>query len=416
MPVESGKGCNPQQSSQQQYTLACSQPLEGRPQQVDLDLGRVILYHQQGDPVGVNRIRVHCGQIEAVVLPSKGFSIEQVVCAGKPIFWNPPLEILPEPADINPEAPLQVNGALLGGFAWIRGFTGGVEMLGPLNWGMPVRTPDESLLGLHGAAANIPVREVTVQVRREELWLSASFEVRDRKTFAAGEDKPWYEAGDSVYRITKNLIFNPEIPGFRLQDELTNLSTATQTPDWGYHVQLHPQPEAPYLVPSRSRHQRGGGAVEPGHEIWPPVKPGSPRVERGIVHRKAMWKTGLLDGGPGVPTLLRYADGRGIEVILPPVPYLLSWFSAGGAGSDEFMIPPSAADQGPRRILERDWNGVGPEIGASALDHDGDIDPAVPVQSLSPGESMSIKLQFSYLTAEAAGEREREIQSYNSAK
>ena len=413
MQPETGQGRDLHQPSKQRYALPCSGPLSGQPRQVELGAGTAVLCHEEGDPEGVNRIRVRCGRIDAEVLPSKGFSVGQVVCRGSPVFWKPPLKNLPEPAEVDPEAPLLVNGSSLDGFGWIRGFTGGVEMLGPLNWGMPLQTPDGRLLGLHGAAANIPVREATVRMLNNELWLTASFEVRIRKGRTVEEARPWYEAGDPIYRVTKHLIFNPEVPGFRLQDELTNLSSTVRTPDWGYHVQLHPQPEARYLVPSRRRRLRGGEAVNRDHEVWRPVAPGSPRMERGVVHRQAMQKPGIPDGSPGVPTLLRYPDGSGIEVILPPVPYLMSWFSAGGAGSDEFMIPPPPdSGEGSRRILERDWNGVGPEIGVSDLDHAGDVDPAIVRQPLEPGKSVTIKLQFRCLADEEAAEREREIRDY----
>ena len=204
----------------------------------------------------------------------------------------------------------------LEGFGWIRGFTGGVEMLGPLNWGLPLKTSEGRVLGLHGAAANIPVQEATVQVRGEELLVTASFEVRDRTGRETAKDQMWYETGKPVYWITKRLIFHTELPGFMLHDEIVNQTATAQKPDWGYHVQLYPRPASRYLVPSRSRHLRGGEVVERHHEVWAPVKPVSARVERGVVHRRVMLKPGILDGGPGVPTLLRYPDDTGIEVIL----------------------------------------------------------------------------------------------------
>lgn len=414
MPAESGEDCSPRQSSKQQITFSCSEPLTGRRQQFETDLGRVSLYHAKGDPEGVNRLRVQWGQINAEILPSKGFSVGQVACGGNPIFWEPPLEVLPEPVLVDPEEPLLVNGSPLEGFGWIRGFTAGVEMLGPLNWGLPLRATDGRLLGLHGAAANIPVRDARVQVQGEELRLTASFEVWGRTARITAKDRPWYDAGDPVYRLTKNLIFRPRLTGFTLHDELINLTSETQTPDWGYHVQLDPRPGCRYLVPSRSVHLRGGETAGPDHEVWTPVKSGCARVERGVVHRQVWRKPGAQDGESVVPSLLRYPDGRGVEVILPPAAYTMSWFSAGGAGSDEFMIPASAASGGRSlRILNKDWNGAGPEIGASDLDHAGDIDPAVPRHSLAPGESMSIRMQFCSLTTEEAEEREREIRAYS---
>jgi len=410
MLPDSGEECSPRRPTKQ-YTLICSQPFAG-PQQFEADLGRVSLDQREGDPDGVNRIQVRWGDIDAEILPSKGFSVGQVAYRGVPIFWESPLDLLPVPALVDPEAPLLVNGSPLEGFGWIRGFTGGVEMLGLLNWGLPLRTSDDRFLGLHGAAANIPVRETTVQVREEELRITASFEVRDRTARAAAKEQPWYEVGDPVYRVKKNLIFRQQLSGFLLHDEIANLTAVRQNPDWGYHVQLKPQPGSRYLVPSRERHLRGGEETGPNDEVWTPVEPERERVERGVVHRQLTRKPRILDGEPGVLTLLSHPDGSGVEVILPPAAYVMSWFSAGGAGSDEFMIPPSSASGGrPLRILNKDWNGAGPEIGASDLDHGSYIDPEVPGESLAPGESMSIRMRFCCLTAEETEEREREIRA-----
>lgn len=418
MPVKSNEDCHPsnpdsdgsETSAQRQYVLPCSESFHEGRRQIDVDLGRLILFHEGGDPAGVNRIRVESGQLEVEILPSKGFSLGGATFGGKPFFWDPPLEVLPDPTVIDPEAPLLVGGSLAEGFGWIRGFTGGVEMLGPLNWGMPIRTLQGRLLGLHGAAANIPVPEAVVQIRGEELGLSARFEVRDRVKRPGSEKLPWYQTGEPIYSITKDLVFRRGQPGFVVRDEIVNLTSSPLVPDWGYHIQLYPQPQARYLVPSRKRRYRGGIKLDRDHELWRPVPAGSARLERGVINRQVVQKPYVLDGDPGVPTLLLYPDGSGIEVILPPVPYMMSWFSSGGAGSNEFMIPDfDAANGQPERILNKAWNGVGLEIGASALDHDDDIDETIGLNPLYPGESMSIKMRFCRLGASEATERAREI-------
>jgi hypothetical protein len=64
----------------------------------------------------------------------------------------------------------------------------------------------------------------------------------------------------------------------------------------------------------------------------------------------------------------------------------MSWFSCGGADSDEFLMPDGS------KWLHRNWHGVGPEIGASALDHDGDVDPNAVVNELAPSESTVLNI------------------------
>ena len=120
------------------------------------------------------------------------------------------------------------------------------------------------------------------------------------------------------------------------------------------------------------------------------MEPLAARQERDYVHRRI--KTGVVfpDGGVGVRTLLRYSDGTGIAACIPHAPFTMSWNSAGGMNSEEFRRPEDPATP----LFSRGWNGVGPEIGASDLDHRGNVDPDVVEPPLPPGESR--KLQFSF--------------------
>ncbi len=46
-------------------------------------------------------------------------------------------------------------------------------------------------------------------------------------------------------------------------------------------------------------------------------------------------------------------------------------------------------------VFKRNWDGQGIEIGSSALDHDGNVDPEVPeTRALEPGESLEIAIDF----------------------
>lgn len=372
--------------------------------------GEVRVRHLADDPLGVNRFIVSWKDVEIELLPSKGLAVGQAHVLGRPMFWEPPLARLPDPAALDPRDPLLVNGSRTEGFGWIAAFSAGIEPLGLRNWGMPTREPHTGeLLGLHGEAALIPVQEVTIHEAEGELELGASMTIRDLRGLP---DLPWYDRGVPLLRMDRRVILRPGLPGVLLKDTITNLGDAPAAPDWGYHIQLRPLIGATFKMPSRAVHGRKGSPVAVDHERWHPAEKVRHRVERGFVHREMKVSPGYLDGMDAVRTLLRYHDGSGIEAAFPPSPYVLSWFSAGGAGGSEFEFPDEGrTGHGP--LMARNWDGVGPEIGASALDHDRDVDPAVISRPLPPKGRLELRVQVQMLAPEGVTGLAREIDTYN---
>lgn len=45
-------------------------------------------------------------------------------------------------------------------------------------------------------------------------------------------------------------------------------------------------------------------------------------------------------------------------------------------------------------LVEKNWDGVGPEVGASDLDHKGNTDPDISAASLNHGDKMSLRLEY----------------------
>ena len=355
-----------------------------------------LLKHVPGDPDGVFRLYLSRGKNCSVeICPSKGLSVRDTVLCGRQVFWDPPLPNLPDPADIDLAGTMVVGGTPMEGMTWTAYFAAHVEMLGPINWGMAttgrdklagglkgVPVTDDELLCLHGNASMIPVEELSLELNEGGAVVEGSFLVRDANGCWPPSDSP------PLYRVTKRIELPPDRDALVLTDTIENLSDRPVFPDWGYHLQLRPEPGCRLTVPSATAAPRGGGSLSGDWQLWREASKPPKREERGYIHKGIRCDRKFEDGSPAFECLLEYPDGSGTRCLLPQAPYVMSWFSCGGAGDDEFLWPDGS------RWLHRNWDGVGPEIGASALDHDGDVDPAVVVRILEPGESTVLILEI----------------------
>ena len=346
---------------------------------------RVGLNHHPIDPRNVRRITVRSGDDDCIVeiAPSKGLSLRSARFGDRELLWELPLANLPDPEMIDLAGTVWIRGAARPGAAWVRYFAAGIELLGLDHWGMY----DGQGATLHGNASMIPVRYAVFREGSGAIEVSGEFHIADPVAVLPEPTRsPYYRVGRTI-RIdaTRRTIYQC--------DRITNLSDDPRTPDWGYHVQLRPEPGSRYLVPARSTHPRRSPDERPpaDADTWRPVADSRTRRERGYVHRDVLQAAAFPDGSPGVETLLLHPDGTGVACTIPPAPYTLSWFSSGGAHDPNVSLP-----TGPGGALvpvfERNWDGVGPEIGASALDADGDVDPAVAPRRLEPGDYLDLQL------------------------
>ncbi len=357
---------------------------------------RVSLEQVEGDPESVFRLYLTRGQdCRVEICPSKGLSVRDTTLKGRQVFWDSPLPNLPDPTDIDLEGTMVVGGHPMPGMTWVEYFAAHVEMLGPVNWGMVTNVAgkkasgwtqplgdDDNLLCLHGNASMIPITEVTVETVGGGATVEGCFLVRNANgSWPPSDDTP-------LFRITKRI----ELPAGRdvliLADTIENVSNMPLFPDWGYHVQLRPEPGCRLLMPSESAAPRGGGELESDWETWKPAVNPRKREERGYIHKGIRYDEVFQDGSPAFECRLEYPDGSCTRCLLPPSPYVMSWFSCGGAEDDEFVRPDGS------KWLHRNWDGVGPEIGTSALDHDGDVDPAIRIGTLAPGEITVINMEI----------------------
>jgi hypothetical protein len=388
------------------HILNCQQLAENHSNHLEYGDFEVNIAHREGEPEHANRIVLAHRGLSVELLPSKGLSVGEAFYQDRPIFWEPPVDLADPETLILESDEVWCNRQPTPGMIFIKTYIGGIELLGLGNWGMPYTDPDTGKFHiLHGEVCNIPVETVTVTMSEERLEAQGTFIVR---TFEGNENLPWYQRGNALYEVTRKVLLTKDAPAMHLKDTIKNISTATQTPDWGYHVTLRPEKGAAYLVPSQSREVRGGGEVPPDHEIWPPAENAPNRVELGIIHKGLQITPKIFEERSGVRSLLRYPEGSGIAVSTTPAPYFQTWFSVGGLNTQEFTYADGT------QILKRNWDGQGIEFGCSPLDHDGNIDPSVHYDRILPPEaSVTIDILVEVLSPQATHTLAADIQGYH---
>ncbi len=369
------------------YKLNVKEIEKNRTCRLEHERFKLALFHNHEDPPTANRVRVSNGMLDVEMLPSKGFSLGQAWVNGSPLFWEAPIG-LPDTETIDLWSDeICINGTPSPGFTFLKTLTGGVELYGLNNWGMP-SVKEGKLYPLHGETSNIPVSEVLFTLETNQCTIEASFVYR---TFEGDPEQPWYERGNPIFRVTKKITLSGNSRIIRLMDIIENVvSGKTQMPDWGYHITFRPEEGARYLVPSNHTEVRGGGRLPDDIETWHKASDERVRTETGIIHKGV--STTKSTGKEESTSLLLYPDKTGIAVSVPPVPYFQTWFCCGGKDSKEFTF------RNGESLLKKNWDGMGIEIGSSPLDHDGNIDKSVKYEPvLNPGERKEINVGISFL-------------------
>ncbi len=365
------------------------------------------LKHINNDPENVYRFYLKNESYFLELTPSKGLSVRDFSYKGRNFFWDSPLNVLPDPRDINLEDSLIINGSEVKGTRWIEYFVSHIEMLGLDNWGM-TKEINGRILCLHGNVAMIPIEQIILTEKEESVTVSGEFYIYDPNRIF-----PHKQNVDPYFKVQKNIELFLKKPALLIRDVITNIGRNSRFPDWGYHVQLRPEKGSRYLIPSKEVRKRWGGKLEDNYEYWKEAEEEAVRIERDYIHRNILYKDNAFPGGGrGVETLLLYSDGTGIKCTIPPSPYTMSWFSCGGKNGSEFVLPKDA-EIPEKKLLEKNWDGVGPEFGASALDDDGDTDPDVMQRDLSPGESKELKIYLELLDRERASSLLKDVKEYS---
>ena len=344
------------------------------------------LYRKKEDAQDVRRLLIGWPRGEVDLLPTKGLSIGSYTHENWSPFWEPV-----QPGLISPEAENLMGRVLINGepheaMRWIENFAGCVELLGFSNWGMPLHHSDNGeVLPLHGEASHIPVENVDIARDERYIAVSGGFELRLGWWRDPDESKPWYRRGEHGWRVTRTVLIDTQGPTLQFVDEIRNDAKESMVPDWGYHYQFRAEPGTKMVIPSKEVMGRFSENLEEDFQLWKPAAEAGTREERGYIHRGTVVEEsplGRLEGGRGG----NYPSGPGTCFTMPAAGYPLSWFSCGGKGSLEFALPERPSES----LIPVAWNGVGPEIGVSALDHDGNTDPAIEHPPVAPGRSIEL--------------------------
>lgn len=348
---------------------------------------RIELDHHQGDAAGCLRLFVSSGNMEVVILPTKGLSVGNVSFDGRELFWDAPIGL------VNPDSlnlwgdHICRNGKPVPGVAFLETFASGIELYGLKNWGMHRTLPSGELMPLHGETSNIPVKEIEVKVEDDRISVTSAF---DYRTFKGGNNLKWYQRGEKLFEVKRTVEMIPEKNHLIVFDNIRNSSSKTLTPDWGYHITMKPEPGSRLIVPGRTQMNRSGKEVPEDIQTWNPARDESIRSEVGIIHQG--FDPVQSDLGERIYSELIYPDGTQFRIGVPPAPYFQTWFCSGGANTPEI----TRKDGTP--LYQKNWDGQGIEIGSSGLDHDGNTDPGVESQkALKPGESRVIVMDFKRL-------------------
>lgn len=372
--------------------LNCRNINQNETNQFEEDNLSVFLYRNPDEPISANRLIVEIGELKAELLPSKGLSLGQAFYKEKQIFWDAPYP-LPDPDTLDLWSnEVMINDESLEGFTFLKTFCAGIEFYGLKNWGMPSKDKSTGrVLPLHGETSNIPVEDVKIELGQNKITVKAEFIYHDLET---ANPQPWYQNGNPLYKVSKHYEFCLcEKPKIIIRDIIENISDQNQVPDWGYHITFFPDPGTKLFVDSEKQEMRGGGKLPENIDTWLPSQEKAKREEIGIIHKNLMKnQSGEKDI---CSVVIQHPEGDKILFHFPPSPYFQTWSCRGGAGSNEFKLKDG------RSLLEKSWDGLGMEIGSSALDHDGNIDKSVEYNPvLKPGDTKIIEMELEYLVAE----------------
>jgi hypothetical protein len=366
------------------------------------------LSHNKDDPANVNRIMVYNKDLVIEILPSKGLSIGQAWNNEKAIFWEPAIG-MPDPDLLNLNSDeIAINGKPHSGFTFLKTFTGGVELYGLKNWGMPKVDEKGKLLPIHGETSNIPVEEIAVTFDEEKRTVKVKAEFY-YNSYKGDEDKLWYLRGEKLIKIIRHIVIKQENePTIELYDTFENISNSPFFIDWGYHITILPEKGARIIIPSKKIENRSGEYPLEDIETWNPAIDPKIRTEVGIIHKDLKMfteKRTVLN-----KVLFERPKLGDIVVSFKPSPYMQSWMCNGGAYSPEFTFVKTKEP-----VFNKNWDGMGIEIGASALDHNRNTDPDVPVSKpVQPNKKITNYILIKIINRDTYKDMAKDFAEYSS--
>jgi hypothetical protein len=374
----------------EKFTIRINEPFHSREKKLKIKDCLVQLRQWESDPENAIRIQIDYGNVSMELFPSKFLAIGDVFIGGTPILWEAPIGLSdPDKLDLSSNEIL-FNGEPREGFTFLKTFVGGIEFYGMKNWGMPHRNAiTGELYLLHGETASIPVDEVIGFLYEDRLEMSGKITYKEFDF--KGKKAVWYKTGRALYEIIHTIVIPKDGNSFKSVVRVTNITKKVLVPDWGRHITLRPSNGSRLMLASKSIEERSGDKVPDDFEYWFDPKNPCVRTENGIIHKGL--KVYDDNGKKFNKALMLYPSGRSVCISFPPSPYFQTWFCSGGANSDEFTF----AETG-KPVFSKNWDAQGIEFGASALDHNDNIDKEVPFKrELNPDESFENEIEVKLL-------------------
>jgi hypothetical protein len=284
---------------------------------------------------GVDCLEVNNGCLRTVLLPTRGMGVWKSWLGNWEIGWRSPVR--------GPVHPKFVPIADPSGLGWLDGFDELLCRCGLSSNGAPDFNAQGRLTWpLHGRIANLPARELTVECDREGQQITVRGVVDECRFHFL------------KLRLTSTWITRAGEPGFRIIDEVTNLSGATGEMELLYHINL------------------GEPVLEPGAKIVAPVKTIAPRdahAAASLEHWESMpeprpnfaeqvyfFELIPLEDGRTRTLLRNAAATRGVSVgfSVAQLPYFTLWKNA-APSHDGYVcgLEPAINFPNPRSFEER---------------------------------------------------------------
>jgi hypothetical protein len=314
---------------------------------------------------GVDWLEVNNGRLRTVLLPTRGMGVWKAWLGDWEIGWRSPVR--------GPVHPKYVPIADPTGLGWLDGFDELLCRCGLSSNGAPDFNAQGRLTWpLHGRIANLPAHELTVECDSDQQQIAVRGVVDECRFHFL------------KLRLTSTWITQAGEPGFRIVDEVTNLSGATGEMELLYHINL------------------GEPLLDPGAKIVAPVKAIAPRDAHAAASLEH-WETipeprpnfaeqvyffELVPGEDGrARVLLRDASAaRGVAVhfSVAQLPYFTLWKNAATL-HDGYVcgLEPAINLPNPRSFEERHGR----------------------VRKLLPGETLRFDLQLEFHDGAAEVER-----------
>jgi hypothetical protein len=303
---------------------------------------------------GVDSLEVDNGKLRTVLLPTRGMGVWKAWLDNWEIGWKSPVR--------GPVHPKFVPIADPTGLGWLDGFDELLCRCGLSSNGAPDFNEQGRLTWpLHGRIANLPAHKLEVECDREDGQIAVCGVVDECRFHFL------------KLRLTSTWLTRAGEAGFRIVDEVTNLSGAQGEMELLYHINLGEpllDAGAKIIAPVRTVAPRDAHAAETLEqwETFPPPKPG---------FAEQVYLFQLQPGDDGrTRALLRNSGGtRGVSVSFPiaQLPYFIVWKNA-VASQDGYVcgLEPAINFPNPRSFEERHGR----------------------VRKLLPGETLRFELQI----------------------